>query len=384
MKKTLPILILLVAIVAAGAMIAARPEAERKPHKPNPVLVETLSVAPGTHRVMVESQGTITPLRQTSLIARVSGTVVAISDRFLQGGFFHQGDELLRLDPTDHQVALTRAEANLARARAQLAAELARAEQARRDWKAGGKGKPSPLVLRQPYVDEAQAAVKAAEADLAQAQANLERTHIRAPYDGLVLEKNVELGQFVTVGSLLGRVAATETAEIRLPLTEAELAMLPLKQDSPTESIPVILELKQGGRTVQRTGHLHRTEAVADERTRTVYAVVRLPDPYLREEGAEGNLLRFGSFVHARIPGRSFPGTYELPRHVLDVQGNLLLADPDGILHIRPAHVIAEYAGKVLIDQGIEPGEQVVITPIRNAVEGMRVERIGQERDEHE
>ncbi len=375
-KKTLlPILVLGGAFALMVTMIAMRPKPEKKPHQPKPVLVETLTVEAGEHQVWLESQGAVTPLRQSSLTARVSGTVVETAPQFLRGGFFHQGDVLLRLDPTDLQVALTRAEASLASRKAQLAAELAKAEQARKDWQAGGKGKPSPLVLRQPYVDEARAAVKAAEADLAQARANLERSFIRAPYDGLVLQKNVDVGQFVGIGTTLGSIAATDVAEIRLPLTEAELAMLPLQNDQPQAPVPVILQQSVGEQLLQREAVLHRTEAVADDKTRTVYAVARLADPYLRQAGKEqGALLRFGSFVHARLPGRVFANTYELPRHARNVQGQILLADASMTLHIRPAHVIAEYGDRILVDQGIEPGERVVLTPIPNAVEGMQLQ----------
>lgn len=378
-KVLLPLLVLGGAFALMLVLISMRPKPEKKPHQPKPVLVETLVAQPGEHQVWLESQGAVSPLRQSSLTARVSGTVIETSPHFLRGGFFHQGEVLLRLDPTDLQVALTRAEASLASRKAQLAAELAKAEQARKDWKAGGKGKPSPLVLRQPYVDEARAAVKAAEADLAQAQANLERSFIRAPYDGLVLQKNVDVGQFVSIGTTLGSIAATDVAEIRLPLTEAELAMLPLEKDQAQQPIPVILQQQVGERLLQREAVLQRTEAVADDNTRTVYAVARLLDPYLRQDDArreEGGtpLLRFGSFVHARLPGRIFANTYELPRHVRNVQGQIHLADEAMVLHIRSAHVIAEYGDRILVDQGIRAGERVVLTPIPNAVEGMQLQ----------
>ncbi len=379
MKKTLlPIAIVLLAVAGMAGLIASRPEPEKKPHKPRPLLVETLPVEIGEHQVWLESQGAITPQRQTSLIARVSGTVIETSPAFVRGGFFRKGDVLLRLDPTDHEVALTRAEASLASRKAQLAAELARAEQARKDWQTGGKGKPSPLVLRQPYVDEAQAQVKAAEADLAQARANLERTVIRAPYDGLVLEKNVDLGQFVNIGVMLGRIAATDVAEVRLPLTEAELAMLPLEKDRPHAPLPVRLSLQQGELRLQRQAWLVRTEAVADEQTRTVYAVARIDDPYLRDTDGTGDLMRFGAFVHATLPGRVYPHSVELPRHVLDSQDQLHVTDESRVLHVRQAHVVAEYGGKVLIDQGIKAGERVVLTPIPNAVEGMKLRLAGE------
>ncbi len=370
-KTALPLLILATALAIMVLLFAMRPAAKKSPRSAKPVLVETLTAHAGAHQVWLESQGAVTPLRQSTLTARVSGTVIETAPFFLRGGFFHKGDVLLRLDPTDMQVALTRAEASLASRKAQLAAELAKAEQARRDWQAGGKGKPSPLVLRQPYVDEARAAVKAAEADLAQARANLERTVIRAPYDGLVLEKNVDLGQFVNMGVTLGRIAATDVAEVRLPLTESELAMLPLEQDHPTRPVAIRLRLQQGEQRLERMAFLHRTEAVADDKTRVIYAVARVEDPYLRRTDSTGDLLRFGSFVRALLPGKTFPQSFELPRHVLDIEGRLPVVDEQMRLQLRPVHVVAEYRGKILIDQGLRDGEAIVLTPIPAAVEGM-------------
>ena len=161
--------------------------------------------------------------------AHGGGQIVAVSDSFREGGFFDQGDELLRIDPRDYEIAVTVAEAELASAKAALAEEQARARIAERDWQqfGGDRSAASRTMLREPQLAAAQAAVKAAAAQLARARLDLERTRITAPYAGRVLEQNVDIGQYVTTGTELARIYATDYAEVRLPLTPRQCRVWP-------------------------------------------------------------------------------------------------------------------------------------------------------------
>lgn len=372
-KKWLPFALLIGAVLVSIGLVASKPKPEMKPVKSPVVLVEATSIQPAVHQVVLESQGEVFAKTRTSLSAQVGGNVIRLAENFVNGGFFQKGDILLQLDQTDYEVAVTRAEANLASRNAQLTAEKARADQALRDWKAGGKGKASDLVLRKPYVDEALAGVKAAQADLKQAQTNLKRTSIRAPYDGMVTLKSVDLGQYINPGMQLGTIIGTDLAEIRMPLTENDLAYLPLMNDRPTEVIDVELSFKNGDTLIQRTARLTRTEGIADSQSRVIYVVAELNDPYNRTQQADTHILRNGSFVKARIPGKRYENTWALSRHLLQGTDQLLLTDDSRKLRIATVNILSDHSGKVLIDQGIKPGEMVITTAISAPVSGMKL-----------
>lgn len=108
----------------------------------------------------------------------------------------------MRLDPTDYEVAITIAKAEVAQSEVVFAEEKARAQQAIENWRALGRsGIPSALVSRAPQLSLAEANLAAAKARVTRAERDLERTMIRAPYQGQVLEQNVDLGQFVSQGT---------------------------------------------------------------------------------------------------------------------------------------------------------------------------------------
>ena len=175
-----------------------------------------------------EARAPSAPHHITTLTPLVAGRIIP-STRDLKTARSSSDEALVELDPADYQAALTGARARLARAEAALAQEEARAKQAKLNWEdIGYDEEPSDLVLRVPQLKEARANVDAALADLDQATRNLERTKIRAPFDGRVQARIVGLGQSVGAGTPLGEVFATDYAEVRLPLTPRQLAFIKL------------------------------------------------------------------------------------------------------------------------------------------------------------
>ena len=214
---------------AAAWMILSRSEPEaRIPEVPLP-LVQVIDVELRDLTLTVTSQGTVSPRTESELVPEVAGRVIEVSPSFVSGGFFEAGELLLRIDPHDYRQAVVQAGSAVAQAELRLASEQAEADVARREWEELGEGgEPPPLTLREPQLAEAEAAVAAARAALLNAERNLERTEIRAPFAGRVRQKQVDVGQFVSPGSPLGTVYAVDYAEIRLPLPDEELAFLDL------------------------------------------------------------------------------------------------------------------------------------------------------------
>jgi RND family efflux transporter MFP subunit len=285
-KYILPMGLIMLSVFVVVAMVAVakgkRPEI--KEAGAQAVMVDAITARAQSLNFAVYSQGSVKPRTETTLVAEVAGKIVAVSDNFIAGGFFRKGEVLLQIDPSDYETALKRAQANLASRKAQYTDQKARSEQALKDWRnLGREGEPSDLVLRKPQLAEAQAGVQAAEAELQEAERDLQRTRIRLPYDGLVRTKQVDIGQYVGPGTPLGVTFSIDIAEIRLPLSSADLAYLDLPSATRldrSQRVPVMLSADNAGSSHSWQAEIVRTEGVVDERSRVVYAVAEVTDPY--------------------------------------------------------------------------------------------------------
>ncbi len=379
MKKTFAILLppalILISILVVALLAMNRPSPPEREATTAAMLVEVIEAEASDGHFNVNAQGTVKPRTETTIVAEVAGRVVEVSESFSAGGFFRAGEVLAEIDPSDYEAALLQARAEMASAEAQLADERARSEQARKDWERmhGSERQPSDLVLRLPQLAGAEAAVQAAEAAVMRAERNLERTRIRLPYDGLVRVRDIDLGQYVSAGTSLGQAFAVDVAEIRLPLSDQDLAFLDLPRPGrfDTYFTPVTLTGSVGGQRGHWTGRVVRTEGVVDENTRLSYAVVQVDDPY----GLLGNLqplpLQMGTFVQAEVRGRSAEGLIELPRSALREGDTLFMADENDRLEIRNVQVVRATAHRVYLHNDIQTGERVITTAIPVPLPGM-------------
>jgi len=375
----LPVVLVVVSmlLVVVGGKIAKSKRPEQKDTSAQGMLVDVIVASPSSRNFVVESQGTVRARTETTLVAEVAGKVDSVSANFVAGGFFHKGDVLLQIDPSDYEAALKRAEANLASREAQLAQEQARSDQALKDWQnLNRSGQPSDLVLRKPQLAEAKANIKAATAELQKARRDLQRTRIRVPYDGLVKEKGVDIGQYVAPGTRLGITFAVDTAEVRLPLPADELVYLELPVATPGEDKnfpPVTLSSDTGGIYREWRGTIIRTEGVVDEKSRMVYAVAQVPDPYGVFGTSRTEPLPVGTFVKASIDGKPASNLLVLPRSVLRNDNTVLIADGDTKLAVRAVSVVRTTPDYVYISSGLDSAERVVTTAIEAPIPGTQL-----------
>lgn len=370
--------ILLIGVAGAGLMIKLRPRAARENKVTAPPLVRVLTVKLEDLRLNVASQGTVTPSVTTRLVPEVSGRIVGISPSFEIGGTFEKGERLLRLEDRDYKLGLKSAEAELANARLKLAEEEAQAEVAEREWQELGRGEAEPLVLRVPQLAQARATVAAAEARVAQAELNLERTRLTAPFAGRVRDKQADIGQYVAAGSPIATLIGISHAEVRLPLPDREFSFIDLdlglgaKRRSAASAPNVLLRAEVAGIEHQWNAKIVRTEAELDERTRMLHVVARVEDPYgrIKETAAP---LAAGRFVVAEIEGRLARQVVRLPRSALRSGDQLLIVDSDDRLRFRQVHVLRSTTNEVIIDEGLQEAERVCLSTLDVMVEGMQV-----------
>lgn len=374
-------------VVAAGfgigeLLASLRTEAERSAPEALPPLVAVARPHKGTVTFTVRAHGEVTPRTELELVAEVSGRVLWTAPTLVDGGFFEEGEPLVGFDERDFELALARADLELARARRRLAEEEAAAEQARREWERLGRGEGSALALREPQLAEVRAEVGAAQAELELRRRDLDRTQLRAPFACIVHAAAVETGQYATRGQVLARLWAIDYAEVRLPLPDEGLAFLDLARErsergagafAPELAIPVTLRAQLAGQEHTWQGTVVRTESSLDPRTRMLVAVARVEDPYGLRRSAQGPPLAVGSFVAAELEGRSLEDALTLPREALRGADRVWVIDGEDRLRFRTVEVLRAGTGGLVIGAGLEEDERVVVTPLELATDGQRV-----------
>ena len=375
LKIILPVLILLLAIALMMVLMKGRQPAEQRQDLPVGVLVDTITAQPETLTYRIASQGTVRPKLMTSLVSEVNGRIIDVSPNFVEGGFFAAGEVLVTVEQDDYLTALKAAEANLARATAALQEELARVRVAEEEWASFTEGDAPELGLRRPQLARELANVRSAEAELERAARDLSRTEIRAPYAGLLQSRAVNLGQFISRGTVLGSIFGTDLAEIRLPLSDNDLAFMQLPTAAQPQFPAVELSALVAGQPQQWQGKLVRTEGVLDERSRVIYGVVQVDDPYrLQTDGRQP--LRFGRFVHASIDGISSEQVIPVPRNLLRPGNQVLLVNSDQQLEFRAVQVQRTDERYAYVIAGLVAGEHLAVSALPNPLAGMQV-RLG-------
>jgi len=356
----------ILAIIAVFGMVSMKPEPPKKERVDLDPIVEVLRLETMTANFEVLSQGTVRPKTETILSAEVSGTITEISPKFVAGGVFQRNEVLLRIDPTNYLVELKQAEA------------LVKQRQIEFD---GATKLRAQGYRAEAELASAAAALATSQANLVRAKRNLERTYIRLPYEGIVRAKETDLGQFVNTGTRVGVVFATDFAEVRLPLTDADLAFVEMPDaaaitaSGAVDGPAVRLSAIQRGRLVQWAAKIVRTEGVVDESSRVTYAVARVADPYRLH--SEGETLPMGTFVAAVIEGSTAEAIIRVPRGILRGADELLFVEADNTLRFRNVKIVRSDADYVYFSDGAVSGDRVVITALQSPVNGMSVRVAG-------
>ncbi|MFK7898786.1 MAG: efflux RND transporter periplasmic adaptor subunit [Myxococcota bacterium] len=408
-KILAPLVIIALALLIFVVLIKTPPRIERVENDRAIPTVRVIDAQAQTLRHTVRTQGTVIPRTQADLVSEIAGRVIWVSPALAPGGFFEAGDPLLRIEKRDFELAQNRSRAALRRAAGERdfrQAELKRQEA----LSAKGVASPSQLADARRAAEVAEADWQDARAALEQATRDLDRTELRAPFQGRVREKNVDVGQFTNRGSVVGRLYATDYAEIRLPLADDQLAFLDLgpvlpgslRDGEQADAPRVRLSATFAGRPAEWTGHIVRTEGEIDPRSRMINVVARVEDPYgaaraTPKSTAEGESaatvktvettpnaapgipfvpLAVGLFVKAEIEGPSVENVVLVPRYAMRNNGELLVVDSEDTLHTRSVDVLRIDRDEVLVQGPLAPGERVCISPLQIVVEGMAVRPI--------
>ncbi len=376
LKILLPLLVILLATFVTIVLIKNRPKPQRIDRPPVAPTIRTLEIERGDHRFSVSSQGTVQPRTQSALVAELSGRIIEVSPSLVAGGFFGKGQVLLRIDPLDYMQASAQAAAAVTQARLRLAREEAAAEVARKEWEELGEGPGSPLALHELQISEAKASLIAAQAAQKRAEHDLTRTEIRAPFAGRVRRKSVDLGQFVSRGTPVATIYSTDYAEIRLPIPDDQLAFLNLplryRGGSLSGGTPrVHLSASFGGSEYEWNGRIARTEGEIDPKTRMVYVVAEVRDPYGKARGSNRPPLSVGMFIDAKIEGVEVQDVATIPRSALRDGNQVLVVDEELRLHFRQVELLRLGRNEAIVKSGLNDGDTICLTPLDTVTENM-------------
>jgi len=382
LKVITPVLVLVVSIGVVQALSAAKPAPEKKEESQRLISLYVDEVRSDVVTISVQAQGEVRPKTEIDLIPQVSGRIVSVSESFAEGAEFNAGATLIKIDDTNYKLAVIRAEARVAGAQVAVQRELANAKIKEEHWlDKRTSGEPTAFALNKPQVLEVEAQLLAAEADLKEAKLNVARTEINVPFLGRVLSKNVGIGQYVTAGTPLGRVFSTDTVEVRLALTDAQLAELNLPMGFMADAFnaPVVkFNARVGSREHSWTGRIVRTHASVDQQTRLIYATAEIEDPYGLGSDA-GAPMAVGMFVQAEIAGVNSQTAMVLPRLALRNADKVYVINDNNRLEIRTVDVLSTSIDNVLVTAGVNVGDKVVTSTIPAAIDGMEVRAITRE-----
>lgn len=371
-KFALPIVVLLGALLITSWLIVQRPVPAQKRPDPPVLLVDAIVAELASVQLKVHALGSVTPRTETSLTGEVAGQIVEVFPQFVSGGFFKRGDVLVKIDDRTYRAEVKRSQAAVAAAETLITREQGLSDYALQDWHRLNPDKEATdLALRKPQLAEARANLQSALADLERKEGDLERTVVRAPYDGMIRQKLADVGQFVGAGTQLAVIFASDVAEIRLPLPDKDLPFVDLKAQPPVEVTANI-----GGTDYYWRGKIVRTEGVFDEQSRVLYVVAQVADPYNQDGESWAYPLRIGTFVGANIDGRRADNLVVLPRSALRRDNRVWTIDSNHRLVPKTVSVLRTDASSVYINSGLEDNELVCLTLLENPLPGTVVRHV--------
>jgi RND family efflux transporter MFP subunit len=375
-KVFLTLLILTLAVVAAAGIIMTRPMPEPVAIAPNVVAIRGIQMEAENIPLTIYAQGVVEPLTASELITQVNGRVAWVSPNFNAGGFFKQGEPLVKLESEDYEARVGLAEAREVRALAEFehaTFELKRMRALVKDQLVSQAMLEN--AVRQTRLTEA--ALKEAQINLDQAERDLDRTELRAPFDAIVRSKAVDLGEFVSMGKPLAQLFAADGFEVRLPVLDTQLAYLNLPSSieatAPLNSanLPSVrLSAQYAGAAASWDAQLVRSESEIDRRSRMVTLVARVSGT---RNALSANPLPVGAFVNAEIEGITLENAFQLPRSALRQDNQVLVVDEESRLRFREVSIARYEQDRILIHSGLKEGDIVNISPIQAVVDGMEV-----------
>lgn len=381
--ETIVLAVLGLAIVGGGYKVAHymmthRPRPSRTTPKQEPPTVRVEKIYPSDHQILLDVKGTVIPAVEIELKPRISGEIIEVHPEFIEGGLVKTSETLLKIDPSDYELALIGAESRRETARYELALEEGQQDIAQREWELmgvedGATTLDRELALRRPHLREKEAKLRAAEADVAQAKLNLSRTEIRAPFNAIVRSADVKLGDQATPQTVLGRLVGTDAYWVRTSIPTDQIRWIHVPNG---DDVVTTAEI-QIGTGAAREGRVLKLLSDLEPVGRMARLLVQIDDPLdLCSAGESRKPVLLGEYVRVEIQGRTIEDVFVVPRYAVRENRELWLLDDDDKLHIQNASVIWKDTDNAVLTD-VAPGSRLIVSDLAAPVEGRELQLVG-------
>lgn len=390
-KFFLPFLIFITGLTIAWYVFKTAPKALKKKPVQSVEHVRVMQVQRTTEKIVLHLMGSVIPAREILLKPRVSGKIIKINQKFMIGGCFNKGDSILQIDPEDYRLAVERKKSMVTLAANDLKLELGHQDVAIREWEILNQNKSNQnkienqidqeLALRQPQLEKARSRLLAARAEIKQSRLNLERTIVKAPFNGIILEKLVDIGSQASTQDKLAVIAGTDEfwINVSIPVERLQWLVIP-KTNAEIGSHAKIIYGNLADQHFEQKGKVIKLLGDLEKEGRMARILISVDDPLFLRQNLKKNLrqnlkkdakkakpvsppLLIGDYVRVKIYGRSISGIFNIPRTALH-NNCVWVVTEDGRLDIRTVEIIWKNTRAVFIRDGLNENERIVISDI--------------------
>ncbi|WP_284884434.1 efflux RND transporter periplasmic adaptor subunit [Citrobacter portucalensis] len=333
--------------------------------------VGVVTLAPSSVNIKSELPGRALAFEIAEIRPQVGGII--IKRNFVEGDKVSKGESLYQIDPAPLQARLDSAKGALAKAQAT-------ANNVRLTLNRQSALIKSNYVSRQDYdttrsqLNEAQANVAVAKADLEQATINLRYANVTSPIDGISGKSSVTVGALVTANQENALVTVQRLDPIYVDLTQSVQDFLRLKEEKANGQIaqqqgkiPVELML-ENGKPYRHTGTLEFSDPAVDETTGSVTLRAVFPNP-------EGEILP-GMYVTALLDEGSQQNVLMVPQqgitHNEQGKATALILDQENVVQLREINAVKAVGNQWLVTAGLHPGDRVIVSGLQRIHPGIK------------
>ncbi len=361
-KIIIPIVIIVTAFAARWVIVQSRPVPKKIIKENIGPLADYITVKKDNYNLIVSGTGTVEVKQEASITPQVSGKISWLSPHFTSGGHFRKGALFFKIESIDYELALRQSEANFER----LENEYKRSDSLFE------KG-----MINEHDFEKALDDYKVANAKLKQAKLDLERTEIRAPFNCLIRSEEIDIGQYVRSGNSVGMIAGTDTAEILVPIPLEDISWIEIpEQGKKGKASTAEIVVESGSRRFIWQGITSRTLGEINTRDRMARVVVDVSDPYQLKNTRKGDNrpdLAIGTFVEVNLKGKLINDIFMIPRKVLQKDSSVWTIGENNLLKNRKITILRREKEMLLVSEGLEDGDRILVTSIPGAAEGMVV-----------
>jgi len=325
--------------------------------------------------------GSVEAAQKGVLSSKVSGKIIEISPHLTPGSFVRKGDTLAHIDPLDYHASIAQLEAQLSSAKAALMIEEGQQASAKKELELSGitpVGLSRSLLLREPQLAQAKATVASLEASLQTARNNLKECRIRAPFDGIITQKKVELGTYISAQSTLAEIVASDTYWLIATLPSQAVPFLNTLSQEALNRLPI--SLRKGDTPLHVKASITKLLPELDATTKQPKVLMSIDDPLGFKTGKsfKAPSLLLGETLDVDITLKQFESVMVLPLKLLRANDTIWIMDDAQKLRIKSVKVLAKEKEFALIQEGISPTDKIITTYLTTAVEGMALQEMGQ------